>query len=421
MKKLMLLAGLLLGCLFMSQAQTIKVGPPAGPKFTFRGGVSNLATMQGTDMIPNATSVFNYANGYLAASPILISSIADGQVLKWSTANTRWENGTVSGGGGTPGGSNSQIQYNNSGSFAGSVGNTWDNTSRFQTITAGLASTNTVTDRLVLSTNTTGTPAIGLGSSLAFQVESSTVEDTDAGRIGVKWNTVTHATRTSTMDFSVYNSGSIGNVLSLGLGVATVTGNVSMTGKAIVSTLGTLPSTLVGRNASQEIASVTMGTGLTLSAGTLTATGPVEYQAGQGTATNATWEMRVWATGTGITATRVSSTDYQISIPSGVQIQKYSLYIESASGPGATDMVLTFDYASNPTLNQNLKTTVAPWLYAVRANGALIGISTSTAAAAHAMRCDVTLPTVANGDLKVTYKSYNTTFSTDAVLYGIFF
>ena len=50
---------------------------------------------------------------------------SDGQVLTSDGAgNTRWE--AVSGGGGSPGGSNTQVQFNNSGSFGGDSGFTYN-------------------------------------------------------------------------------------------------------------------------------------------------------------------------------------------------------------------------------------------------------------------------------------------------------
>lgn len=47
------------------------------------------------------------------------SAIADGKALVYKSASGNLEYGTVAGGGGTPGGSDTQIQYNNSGSFGG--------------------------------------------------------------------------------------------------------------------------------------------------------------------------------------------------------------------------------------------------------------------------------------------------------------
>lgn len=51
-------------------------------------------------------------------------------ILEYNSANTRWEllNPKASGGGGTPGGSNTQIQYNNSSVFGGSANLVFDGT-----------------------------------------------------------------------------------------------------------------------------------------------------------------------------------------------------------------------------------------------------------------------------------------------------
>lgn len=50
-------------------------------------------------------------------SDVTITTPSTDQVLKYN--GSAWVNGTASGGGGTPGGSDTQVQYNNAGSFAG--------------------------------------------------------------------------------------------------------------------------------------------------------------------------------------------------------------------------------------------------------------------------------------------------------------
>jgi hypothetical protein len=56
-----------------------------------------------------------------------ISNPTNDQVLKYNSTTKKWENGTSSGGG-TPGGSTTQLQYNNAGSFGGISGATTDGT-----------------------------------------------------------------------------------------------------------------------------------------------------------------------------------------------------------------------------------------------------------------------------------------------------
>ncbi|HRF69842.1 MAG TPA: hypothetical protein PKV66_00260, partial [Candidatus Pelethenecus sp.] len=56
---------------------------------------------------------------------VAITSPSNNQVLKYNATSGRWENGTVSGGG-TPGGSTTQVQFNNAGAFDGSANLTVD-------------------------------------------------------------------------------------------------------------------------------------------------------------------------------------------------------------------------------------------------------------------------------------------------------
>lgn len=116
-------------------------------------------------------------------------------------ANPSWA--TVSGGG-TPGGSNTQVQFNDGGAFGGDSGLTYDKTANDLTINDGHFTdiltdnnTNTLIDVASVSHNSTaaGTPAPGLGSALVFKGESSTTDNQIIGRIGGYWKTATHASR----------------------------------------------------------------------------------------------------------------------------------------------------------------------------------------------------------------------------------
>lgn len=68
------------------------------------------------------------------------------------------------------------------------------------------AGTNTVTNGLTIGHQSTGTPAAGLGSSILFNIDSSTTADQNAGQIAIAWSVATHATRTSYIDFLAVNS-----------------------------------------------------------------------------------------------------------------------------------------------------------------------------------------------------------------------
>lgn len=57
-----------------------------------------------------------------------IISPTDGQALVWNSSRQVWENSSVSGGSGSPGGSDTQVQFNDGGSFGGDAGLTYNNT-----------------------------------------------------------------------------------------------------------------------------------------------------------------------------------------------------------------------------------------------------------------------------------------------------
>lgn len=58
---------------------------------------------------------------------VTLTSLADGQVLVWNASASKWENVNPSGGGsGSPGGSDTEVQFNDGGSFGGDAGLTYD-------------------------------------------------------------------------------------------------------------------------------------------------------------------------------------------------------------------------------------------------------------------------------------------------------
>lgn len=65
------------------------------------------------------------------------------------------------------------------------------------TLSASDATTNAIVNTLLVKRISTGTAAAGFGSALAFQLESSTTNDQDAGRLTYEWVTATHASRAS--------------------------------------------------------------------------------------------------------------------------------------------------------------------------------------------------------------------------------
>jgi len=69
-------------------------------------------TLDSTDLKNRGTTLLKLAQ----------SGATNGQVPVYNSTSGNWEAGTVSGGSGSPGGSTTQIQYNNAGSFAGESG-----------------------------------------------------------------------------------------------------------------------------------------------------------------------------------------------------------------------------------------------------------------------------------------------------------
>lgn len=164
---------------------------------------------------------------------------AQGQ-LRTPTQDTTGKNCGSGGGGGTPGGSNTQVQYNNSGAFGGITG----------------ATTNGTT--LTLVAPILGTPASGNGSNLtalnATQLTSGTVAAARGG------------------------AGTINGLLKAN-GSGVVSQAVSSTDYAPA----TSGSSILSGSGSGGFSNVTVGSGLSFAAGTLSATG-----GGSGTVTSIT-------------------------------------------------------------------------------------------------------------------------------------
>ena len=78
-------------------------------------------------VLPNGTDTQVTGVGIDDLNNVVLTSPASGEVLKYN--GTNWVNGTDdAGSGGSPGGSDTQIQFNSSGTFAGSSSLTWNGT-----------------------------------------------------------------------------------------------------------------------------------------------------------------------------------------------------------------------------------------------------------------------------------------------------
>jgi hypothetical protein len=59
---------------------------------------------------------------------VVITAVADGEVLTWDSGTSQWVNQAPTGGGGTPGGTGTQLQFRNGTDFGGVTGTVWDGT-----------------------------------------------------------------------------------------------------------------------------------------------------------------------------------------------------------------------------------------------------------------------------------------------------
>lgn len=69
------------------------------------------------------------------------------------------------------------------------------------------AATNTVSNLLTLTHDTSGTAAAGFGAGLAFQLESSTTAAQNAARVRALWYEATHATCKADLVLTAYDAG----------------------------------------------------------------------------------------------------------------------------------------------------------------------------------------------------------------------
>lgn len=97
--------------------------------------------------------------------------------------------------------------------------NTWTG---LQTHKISDSATNTVSNTLVLTHDTSGTPAASFGTGLLFQGQDTTTADVNMAAISATWSTPTHASRSSNILFqAVSNAGALTTHLVVGAGITT--------------------------------------------------------------------------------------------------------------------------------------------------------------------------------------------------------
>lgn len=160
----------------------VKDDTPNTARFTDDAGTDfQLATLTGTETLTNKTltspvisDIVSVSNGDINITPngtgnVTLGTLAfnadqtvgagqDNYVLTYDDATGLINLEASAGGGGTPGGSDTQIQFNDSGSFGGSANLTWDD--RTLTIVNSLTGTEALSALSITPTwNTTGAPS----------------------------------------------------------------------------------------------------------------------------------------------------------------------------------------------------------------------------------------------------------------------
>ena len=303
------------------------VGNIAGNTFTgnFSGNVSAV------DL-----TVSNVAN-FTALSQLKIAGGTSGYYLQTDGAgNLSWVAGTVTGTTSTPGGANTQIQFNDSGTIQGNANLTFNKTTGTLTVGNALAVTGNVTSgnlsvtanvaagNITLSSNivannfttTTGkvtAPAVENGTSNVRITNNGNVTVSVAGNANIITATGTGANVSGTL--SVSGNATVGNIYATnGIFSGAVQGVTTLTANANIATTGT------GNIVSNAYVFTGVTTGITANGTT------------QGAATAITKGFNVVATCTG--------TNYSVVLPASVAGMRVmirnntanTLYVYPASG-----------------------------------------------------------------------------------------
>jgi hypothetical protein len=205
---------------FSPNNNNLNVTPEAIQLNIFTGAAPSAGQSSNGELLYNNTNLIDgvpntsFASGNLTlgnVANIKITGGVNGYVLQTDGAgNLDWTAMTGNGGGnGTPGGSNTQIQYNDSGAFGGASGFTFNEVSGNVAIPGALAVTGTITGNQLISNIATGTAPLVVTSTT--QVANLSVATAGAATTA---GTVTTAAQP--------NITSVGTLTSLG-----VNGNIT--------------------------------------------------------------------------------------------------------------------------------------------------------------------------------------------------
>jgi len=291
--------------------------------------LADLATRSATDLTSGTLPNARFPATLPAASGTNLTSLdpynlqqrsaTNGQALVWNTTNNRWQPGTVSGGSATPGGNDTELQYNNAGAFGG-VDILW------------------VSQSLMMPTNSTGTRAqLGMYSgSITSDIpakagdlltyggdEAATAQDSDA------------------------DGGAGGDIRTYG-GNGFATG--SSGGDRPGGSGGTIDTS--GGNASAGVAGRAGGSITTSNGG-----GSIDTSNNGGSiSTRGTGSIGLGASGTRTTLTGTASADRAIALPdaSGTVALTSDITAIANGGTGQTSQTAAFDALAPTTTKGDL-------------------------------------------------------------------
>ena len=210
-------------------------------------------------------------------SNLHISGGTNGQVLATDGAgNLYWGTGGGGGGNGTPGGANTQVQFNNAGVFAGATSFTFNNLTNTLAVLGNITSNNTIQSSRFISNVATGTaPFIvtsttqvaNLNVATAGTATFATSSTNSNVAITVSANaqpnitsvgTLTVLTVTGNVNASNFVGNFVGNITSANF--ASYAGNVTVASQPIITSLGTL--TVLAVNGPITATNITANTGV---------------------------------------------------------------------------------------------------------------------------------------------------------------
>ena len=188
--------------------------------------VNGTMTVQNSSVIGNST-IGNLTTSYTAnlgsVSNVKITGGVNGYVLQTDgVGNLSWTAQTGSGGSGSPGGANTQVQFNDAGLFGGNSGFTFNKTTGVLNVTGNIIGGNLTTGGVVSATgNITGAYILGNGSQLSG-ITATTATTAGTVTTAAQPNITSTGTLSSV---SVSGNANIGNIGTAGL--ITATGNLN--------------------------------------------------------------------------------------------------------------------------------------------------------------------------------------------------